>query len=189
MPFGQQGLYGAALDDAVLEGRDRLRDYTRRFQFHRRVADYAIGFSNLMTSSSGRCYFRERKIILSGLFHAKYGWDEMDQTLRHEMVHATLFEERKPHHHASHYFRDYARRVGARTWHSMALEPNFIYECPACGRFVKRVRPLRPDTACGVHAGWAEEYVLVLKFHRSPGSLVPEELLTTGEVGRAFVEA
>ncbi len=189
MPFGQRGLYGKELDEAVLEGRDRLRVYAHRFQFHRRVADYAIGFSNLMTSSSGRCYFREKRILLSGLFHAKYGWEEMDQTLRHEMVHATLFEERKPHHHASPYFRDCARRVGARMWHGMALEPNFIYECPACGRLVKRVRPLRPDTACGVHGEWAEEYVLVLRLHRFPGSPIPEDfLISNGDATEAFAE-
>lgn len=188
LPFGQRGLYGEEREEAITEGRGRLGDYTHRFGFHRRVASYALAFSNLMTSSSGRCYFRERRIVLSGLFFAKYGWEGMDQTLRHEMVHATLFEEGKPHNHASPYFRAYAQRVGARMWHTMTLEPNFIYECPACGRIVKRVRPLRPDTACGVHGEWAEGYILVLRFRRFPGSPIPEEFLG-GEAAGTFAEA
>jgi SprT-like protein len=166
-PFGQKGLYGERLRLAIREGESRLRAYARRYGLHPGVLKYRLGFSNLMTSSSGKCFFREKRIVLSGLFFTKYGWTEMDQTLRHELVHAALHEEGLPLNHASAAFKAAAERLGARPWHDMALEPNYIYECPACGRHVMRVRPLRPDTACGVHGEWAEEYVLILKWRRT----------------------
>lgn len=161
----------------MIEGTGRLQSYRRAFGFHRRVGLYRVEFSNRLTSNSGRCHFRDRRIVLSGLFFKRYGWAEMDQTLRHETVHATLYEEGLPLHHGSRYFREYADRAGAQLWHNMSLEPNYIYECPSCSRIVKRVRPLRPETACGAHGCWGPEYVLILRHRRSSWEM------TTVQVG------
>ncbi len=156
------------MKEAVDEANYRLRLYQKIFDLNPRLATYGVTFSNRLTSSSGRCLFHGRRIVLSGLFFKKYGWAEMDQTLRHEMVHAHLFEEGLPPRHSASPFRQYAARIGARLWHTMSLEPNYVYRCPACGRLVHRVRPLSPDTACGAHGAWSPEYILQLKRRREP---------------------
>jgi len=77
------------------------------------------------------------EIVVSYPAYTYWGWDRVKEIVRHEMVHAVVFEEYGPD-AAPHgdEFRALARRVNAPLRGEEALPYRFELSCSVCGRFL-----------------------------------------------------
>lgn len=123
---------------------------------------FRVEWSPRMSRSAGLCYYRRKVIRLSSKYHAALP-QEIPNTLKHELIHATgvLGHGWK--------FRAEARRLGCDVHaQPMPRRPyKWVYACPACGVEVKTRR--RIDLSCGkCSRRWDPKYRLVLRGNAPP---------------------
>jgi predicted SprT family Zn-dependent metalloprotease len=96
-----------------------------------------IEYSNRMTSAGS--YTPARRVIKIGCKYHMLFPDELEDTLKHEMIHIRHFR-----HDAA--FKAEARRIGAslkaRSHPSLQKPPKYVYVCPECGQRYPRHKRL-----------------------------------------------
>ena len=123
-----------------------------------------IEYSNRMRTAGA--YFPARRLIRIGRKYHQLFPEEVDDTLKHEMIHMI---------HLNHGagFKAEAARVGAtvkaRSHPSLRRPPRYVYECPGCRMEYPRQRRL-VMASCGVcspRGKYDERFKLKLKRFRS----------------------
>ncbi|NUN50010.1 MAG: SprT-like domain-containing protein [Candidatus Brocadiae bacterium] len=129
---------------------------------------FRVEWSRRMSRSAGLCYYRRKVIRLSWRYHAVFP-AEIENTLRHELIHAAGILGHGPR------FVAEARRLGCDVHaHPLPGRPwRYVYACPACDQQVRTRR--RVDYSCGkCSRRWDARYRLVLKADlRSAGGELP----------------
>lgn len=135
----------------------RYAEFNLRY-FRNALPPVTIKWSNRMRIA-GTCDSRRRIITLSHTYHTHFP-DDVDDTLKHEMIHL-----RCPNHDAA--FRREAARVGAsvhcRDYPELHPRARYMYICPTCGQEYPRVR--RAQLYCGrcARCGFDPRFKLVLR--------------------------
>jgi predicted SprT family Zn-dependent metalloprotease len=108
-------------------------------------------------------YFVDERLIKLGRKYHEYYPDEVEDTLKHEMVHI-LYPDHGPQ------FKREAARIGtsnhARDYPGGTSPHKYIYICPACGQKYYRHRRLRM-ASCGTCSKHGYDSRFKLKLHRS----------------------
>jgi len=126
-------------------------DLARRFAyFNERYFEGALPIADVRWSSrmriAGTCDSRKRIITLSRVYHAYFPGD-VDDTLKHEMIHLRL------HSHDARFRRE-AERVGATThckeYPGLHPRARYVYICPHCRTQFHRSK--RERLYCGLCA-------------------------------------
>jgi predicted SprT family Zn-dependent metalloprotease len=106
-------------------------------------------------------YVRDRnEIVISEKYHSLFP-DDINDTLKHEMIHLIHFNHDK-------HFRSEAKRIGAsyraKSHPSLRLPPRYLYICPNCGTEYPRRKRLR-QASCGIcsPSKFDSRFKLVLK--------------------------
>jgi predicted SprT family Zn-dependent metalloprotease len=110
-----------------------------------------------MRSTAGTAFPDKGLITLNPRLH-EFGDEEIDRTLRHELAHL-LAHHRAGRRRISPHGPDWRRAceiLGAPNeprCHNLPLpcrklRPRHFYRCPHCAMELRRVRPLRPRSAC-----------------------------------------
>ncbi|MBD3402479.1 hypothetical protein GF420_06265 [candidate division GN15 bacterium] len=130
-------------------GLPSVAELYRRFDlynwmyFEGKLPRVRIEYSNRMTSAGS--YTPEAKLIKLGRKYHELFPQDIDDTLKHEMIHIIHF-----YHDAA--FKREARRIGcmlkARSHPSLRRPPKYLYRCPGCGREYPRQKRLRM-ASCG----------------------------------------
>jgi len=129
---------------ALPDPRELVRRYEEfnRLYFDNLLPGVTIRWSDRMRIA-GTCDSHRRIITLSRPYHSHFP-DDVDDTLKHEMIHL-----RRPRHDAS--FRREAARIGAsvhcRDYPDLHPRARFIYICPTCNAEFPRVK--RGHLYCG----------------------------------------
>lgn len=78
------------------EAKERFNEINQKYFNNELRRKYQITFSKNMRKTYGRA-FPEKKAIYLSLKHLREkGWEEVEQTLKHEMVHCWLYEKGRP---------------------------------------------------------------------------------------------
>lgn len=93
---------------------------------------------------------------LSWAYYCRYSYDELGNTIKHELCHWFLFADGIAHSHRSRAFRELLRQVGAPRYCRPMERPRkshrrYRYRCPRCGR--EWVYRRKVDVACGACFG------------------------------------
>jgi predicted SprT family Zn-dependent metalloprotease len=132
-----------------------------REYFEGRLPRVEIEWSNRM-SVAGK-YYVDQKIIKLGRKYHEYYPEEVEDTLKHEMVHILY-----PNH--GRQFKREAARIGtsnhARDYPGGRSPHKYIYICPACGQKYYRHRRLRM-ASCGTCSKHGYDSRFKLKLYRS----------------------
>lgn len=118
-----------------------------------------IEYSTRMSSAGS--YTPQGRIIKIGRKYHELFPQDIDDTLKHEMIHILHF-----YHDAN--FKREARRIGAsmkaRSHPSLRKPPRYIYQCPGCGRKYPRQRRFRMSSCgyCSAGGRYDERYKLKL---------------------------
>jgi predicted SprT family Zn-dependent metalloprotease len=118
--------------------------------------DFRIEINPLLRRLTGRISYRERLIEIAQYHLVRYGLGDAIATLEHELLHLYLHTLGLPSGHTKD-FRRLAAKKGIRVFHAnpyprnRAAPTRCLYECPACGRIVSRMRRSagRHRLACG----------------------------------------
>lgn len=100
---------------------------------------------NSAKSFVGYCEYKTKKIYFSQHYLTETPWEEVEDTIRHEIAHALAYRETGESQGHNDYWRSVAVRLGARP-QSCAVSDVFSgtykykLECPDCGRFWLRHR-------------------------------------------------
>ncbi len=152
--------------DALLRDLDRVLDArweslaTTHFE-KGAVPAHRVEFSKRITSSWALIYYRRHLVRLSPylfllepeqLRQGSY-WRELDATLRHELVHAYLFQTRRETGHPSD-FKDHLARLGVDANGGCDRGPanrayRHLYACEKCGQEWRRRVKLPGTYSCG----------------------------------------
>ncbi|MCB2202022.1 SprT-like domain-containing protein [bacterium] len=126
-----------------------LSELYRRFDlfnwmyFAGKLPRVRIEYSNRMTAAGS--YTPEKKLIKIGRKYHEIFPNDVDDTLKHEMIHIIHF-----YHDAA--FKREAKRIGcmlkARAHPSLKRPPKYLYRCPGCGKEYPRQKRLRM-ASCG----------------------------------------
>lgn len=123
---------------------------------------HRVSFSRRITTSWALIYYRRHVVRLSpylflldadDLKHASH-WQELDATLRHEAVHASLFALTGQTDHGGPFTR-MLEAIGVEANGRCDLGPEnvafrYVYACPSCSEVWHRRTPLRGNWSCGV---------------------------------------
>ncbi len=149
---GENGL--PSLDELY----SRFRLFNIRY-FAGRLPTPKIRYSKRLLAAG--LFVRERReIVISERYHNIFP-DDLDDTLKHEMIHLIHFNH-------DHNFRREATRIGAsfraKAHPSLRLPPRYVYECPVCKTEYPRRKRLR-QASCGKcsPSRFNPRYKLVLK--------------------------
>ena len=127
--------------------QQRALDMARQLLSEHGLADWSVGINHRFSRSLGRCSFRHKRIDLAGWIFQRCGWEEIQDTVRHEVAHALA----GPGTGHGPLWKTEARRLGALpkscarsdgTWASPASErpPSWLLRCLGCGREFPRKR-------------------------------------------------
>lgn len=143
---------------SVEELYERFRRFNVQY-FGNRLPTVKIRYSKRLLAAG--LFIRDRgEIVLSEKYHTIFP-DDIDDTLKHEMIHLVHFN-----HDAD--FRREAKRIGAscraKSHPSLRLPPRYVYECPVCKTEYPRRKRLRM-ASCGQcsPSRFNPRYKLVLK--------------------------
>ena len=131
------------------DGLPSIAELYRRFEtfnwiyFQGKLPRPVIQYSNRMNSAGS--YTPNGRIIKIGRKYHELFPQDIDDTLKHEMIHIIHF-----YHDAA--FRKEAKRIGAsmraRAHPSLVRPPKYLYQCPGCQRKFPRQKQLR-QSSCG----------------------------------------
>ncbi len=126
--------------DSVLPSIEELYSLFDRLNwqyFEGSLPPVKIEYSPRMTSAGS--YTPARRVIKVGLKYHRLFPEEVEDTLKHEMIHIRHFR-----HNAA--FKAEARRLGAslkaRSHPSLRRSPKYVYVCPVCARSFPRQKRL-----------------------------------------------
>jgi SprT protein len=147
----------------------------------------SVRWNPRMRTAAGRAFYESLRIELNpSLLHLEGvdGEAEVDRTLKHELAHLVAFHRAagrriEPHGPEWQQACDDLGIGGEARCHTLPLESRrlakkLIYECPACGSEIHRVRRFRRTVACydccRKHSGGRYDERFRLKARRAPGA-------------------
>ena len=105
----------------------QMFDRFNRFYFDGKLPRVVIEYSNRMTSAGS--YTPRDKVIKIGRKYHHLFPEDIEDTLKHEMIHIIHFKHNKV-------FKDFAKKIGtslkAKHHPSLRRPPRYIYICPNC---------------------------------------------------------
>jgi predicted SprT family Zn-dependent metalloprotease len=143
---------------SVAELYRRFGAYNRQY-FEGQLPRPKIEYSARMLTA-GSYHPNTRTIKIGRKYHEIFP-EEIDDTLKHEMIHIRHF-----YHDAA--FRKEAARIGAsvraRSHPSLRKPPRYVYTCPSCGRTYPRQKRIRMAScgACSRAGRYDERFKLQL---------------------------
>ena len=78
------------------QAKERFDKINQQYFDHGLTKKYQIIFSKRMKTTDGRALPTKKTILLSMRQLRESGWEEVEKTLKHEMVHCWLHENRSP---------------------------------------------------------------------------------------------
>ncbi|MBU8934311.1 MAG: SprT-like domain-containing protein [candidate division Zixibacteria bacterium] len=151
-------------------GLPEVTDLYRRFDifnwtfFGGKLPSVKIEYSNRMCAAGS--YSRQVRLIRIGRKYHEIFPDEIDDTLKHEMIHIVHFR-----HDAR--FKKVAARIGAsikaKAHPSLRRQPKFIYVCPLCDKEYPRQKRLVMASCGKCSTGRTFDRKCKLKLQKSVG--------------------
>lgn len=134
---------GQATDLPTVDQLYTLFDQYNRLYFKGKLPRVKIEYSTRMMDAGA--YIPSQKLIRIGRKYHELFPEDVDDTLRHEMIHII-------HHGHDAAFKKEAKRIGAslhgKSHPALVKPPKYIYMCPACRHEYPRHRQLRM-ASCG----------------------------------------
>jgi len=78
------------------EAKERFDKINQQYFNNRLRKRYQIIFSKRMKKVLGRAFPKKKVILLSTAKLKESGWEEVEKTLKHEMIHCWLYERGRP---------------------------------------------------------------------------------------------
>jgi predicted SprT family Zn-dependent metalloprotease len=137
---------------------DYLADIRSRFcavnadYFDNRIPDVMLRVSDKLYSRIGYAHSNPLGIVLSSRYLEKYGWETIDEVLKHEIAHIYAYHFYGERGHRGENFREACKKMGvsptARTNELFVDREKWYYRCRACGQTISTYRPLRTVEYC-----------------------------------------
>lgn len=137
---------------------DYLNDTRQRFcminttYFNNQIPDIMLRISDRLYSRIGYAHSNPLGIVLSYRYLEKYGWDVIDEVLKHEVAHIYAFHFFGEKGHRGRHFLEACRKMNvsptARTNDLFVERQKWYYRCRACGEVYCTYRPLRTVKYC-----------------------------------------
>ena len=135
-----------------------LNDTRERFchinesYFDNRIPAIMLRISDRLCSRIGYAHSNPLGIVLSYRYLKKYGWDVMDEVLRHEIAHIYAYHFYGERGHMGDNFRNACRLMQvsatARTNELFVEREKWHYRCRACGQVYTTYRPFNKVEYC-----------------------------------------
>lgn len=109
-----------------------------------------IAFSDRMTRTAGWVRYRDLRMQLSIPYVRRYGYEELINTLTHEMIHVWLSVRGRPRGHTKEFRAKLVACGLENRIHALPMPPKgarYLYVCPGCHRERYARRKLR--SSCG----------------------------------------
>ena len=135
-----------------------LNDTRERFciinesYYDNRIPDIMLRISDRLCSRIGYAHSNPLGIVLSYRYLRKYGWDVIDDVLRHEIAHIYAYHFYGERGHLGNNFRNACGRMDvspmARTEDLFVEREKWYYRCRACGQVFSTYRPFNKVEYC-----------------------------------------
>ncbi len=139
----------------------RLFDLYNAIHFDNALPQPTIEYSTRMLAA-GSCEPVRRRIKIGVRYHQIFR-EELEDTLKHEMIHLV-------HYHHDKRFKAKAAELGvsvhAKFHPDLKRQPRYLYQCPACNAQYPRQKRLR-ETSCGSCSGGAFDSRFKLRLVRN----------------------
>lgn len=136
--------------------------------FNNEIPEIMVRISDKLTSRIGYAHSNPLGIVLSYKYLDKYGWEVLDEVLKHEIAHIYAYHFFGERGHRGHNFRDACRRMGvsptARTNELFVEREKWYYRCRKCGVAISTYRPLRRVEYCD--CGDECDETMLIKIHK-----------------------
>ncbi len=140
-----------AINEYLSDSRERFVNINQDY-FDNRIPDIMLRISDRLYSRIGYAHSNPLGIVLSYRYLEKYGWETLDEVLRHEIAHIYAFHFYGERGHRGSHFLDACRRMevspSARTNELFVERQKWFYRCRKCGEAVATYRPLRKVEYC-----------------------------------------
>ena len=114
--------------------------------FDNQIPDIMLRISDRLYSRIGYAHSNPLGIVLSYRYLEKYGWEVLDDVLKHEIAHIYAYHFYGERGHRGRNFREACRRMGvsptARTNDLFVERQKYYYRCRKCGIVHSFFRPL-----------------------------------------------
>lgn len=137
---------------------DLLSDTMQRFNlineayFEKQIPGIMLRISDRLYSRIGYAHSNPLGIVLSSRYLEKYGWEVLDEVLKHEIAHIYAYHFYGERGHRGSNFRDACKRMGvsptARTNELFVDRQKYHYRCRTCGSVYSFFRPLSVVQYC-----------------------------------------
>lgn len=131
--------------------RKQVRDETMKLLIQEGLTGWRVRFNPRLTRALGRCIPSQKTIEYQPRYMEQNNWDNVEQTIRHEVAHAVA----GAYHGHDSYWASIARRLGVDNPspynHEATLTKKFKGTCPGCGREIQKDR--RNSSSCGKCSG------------------------------------
>lgn len=110
-----------------------------------------VVWSSKMKTVAGNCR-SDGRIALNLNYYERYGWEEMEKVLRHELVHHYCFENIGDHDHRTKLFIEHLFLIGGEMVAKPMPQKYASYECPCCKKqwfFKKKLKEILSCKTCG----------------------------------------
>lgn len=135
-----------------------LNDTRERFwaingnYFDNQIPDIMVRISDRLYSRIGYAHSNPLGIVLSHRYLKKYGWEVLDEVLKHEIAHIYAYHFYGERGHRGEHFLDACMRMGAspsaRTNELFVEREKWYYRCRKCGEAIYTYRPLTKVEYC-----------------------------------------
>lgn len=132
------------INDYLSESRNRFENVNETY-FDNRIPDIMLRISDRLSSRIAYAHSNPLGVVLSYRYLKKYGWDVLDEVLKHEIAHIYAFHFYGERGHRGVNFRTacdlMAVSATARTNDLFVERDRYHYRCRACGTTYSTYRP------------------------------------------------
>lgn len=112
--------------------------------------NHNVSFNKRLRTTAGRYILNTGDIELNPAYYEKYGFDELVETIKHELIHYHLHQMGLPYQHKDKEFKLLSQLVAAKRYAEPMREFKYVYVCSNCGQLFPRVRKINTSKyRCG----------------------------------------
>ncbi|MCD1294076.1 sprT domain-containing protein [Methanocella sp. CWC-04] len=152
------------LNEYLLDTRERFCAINSDY-FDNEIPDIMVRISDRLYSRIGYAHSNPLGIVLSSRYLEKYGWETLDEVLKHEIAHIYAYHFYGERGHRGENFREACKKMGvspsARTNDLYVEREKWHYRCRNCGQTISTYRPLRSVEYCDSCDGTSDETMLI----------------------------
>lgn len=118
------------------------QEFFEHLPFIKTSFSHGVSFNNRLRTTAGRYVLKTGNIELNPSYYQRYGFDELVETIKHELIHYHLHQMALPYQHRDKEFKLLAQAVSAKRYAEPMREYKHLYCCSNCSQLYPRVRKI-----------------------------------------------